>query len=114
LGSRITSDARCICEVSTSKIAMAKGAFIKNAALVVSKLDLNLRNNLVNWSIALYGEEIWKIRVINQKQLTCVEMWCCRRMEMFSWSDRARTENLLRRLNEARNILQKIGRKKAN
>ena len=92
---------------------MAKGTFIKNTALVISKLDLNLMKKLVNWSTVLYGAEIWKIRAVNKKQLTCVEMWCCRRMKRFIWSDRVTTENLLRRVNEARNILQKIRKKES-
>jgi hypothetical protein len=56
LGSMITNDARCTCEVK-SRIAMAKAAFNKKT-LFTSKLDLNLRNKLAKcyiWSVALYG-----------------------------------------------------------
>jgi hypothetical protein len=41
-------------------------------------------------------------------------MRCCRRMETISWSDLAGTEKVLQGVKEARNILQKIRRKKAN
>jgi hypothetical protein len=49
LGSLITSDARCTREIK-SRIAMAKAAFNKKR-IFTSKLDLNLRKNLVKCSI---------------------------------------------------------------
>jgi hypothetical protein len=45
LGSMITYDARCTCEIK-STIAMAKAAFNKKT-LFTSKLDLNLSKKLV-------------------------------------------------------------------
>jgi hypothetical protein len=59
LGSTITRDARCTCEIK-SRIATAKAAFNKKKNIFTSKLDLNLRKKLVNWytrNIALYGVE---------------------------------------------------------
>jgi hypothetical protein len=41
LGSMITKDAKCTCEIK-SRIAMAKAAFNKKKTLFTSKLDLNL------------------------------------------------------------------------
>jgi hypothetical protein len=46
LGSMITSDARCTCEIK-SRIAMAKAAFNNKKTLFTSKLGLNLRKKLV-------------------------------------------------------------------
>jgi hypothetical protein len=40
-------------------------------------------------------------------------MWCWRRMEKISWTDRVRNE-VLHRVKEKRNILHKIERKRAN
>ena len=59
LGSMLTNDGRCRCEIK-SRIAMAKAAFHKKRALFTSTLDLKLRKKLVKcyiWSIALYGVE---------------------------------------------------------
>jgi hypothetical protein len=67
----ITNDARCTREIK-SRTAMAKAAFIKTTTLFTSKLDLNLRKELVNcyiWSIALYGAETWTLRKVDQKNL---------------------------------------------
>jgi len=41
-------------------------------------------------------------------------MWCWRRMEKISWTDRVRSEEVLLRVNEQRNILHEISKRKAN
>ena len=59
LVSKIAISARCTWEIK-SRIAMAKVAFSNKKAVFTSRLDLNLRKNLVKcyiWSIALYGAE---------------------------------------------------------
>ena len=37
-----------------------------------------------------------------------LNLWCWRRMEKISWTDRVRNEEVLLRVNEQRNILQEI------
>ena len=71
LGSILTNDGRCTCEIKCS-IAMAKAAFNKKRALFTSTLDLELRKKPVKcyiWSIALYGAETWTLRAVDQKNL---------------------------------------------
>jgi len=41
-------------------------------------------------------------------------MWCWRRIEKISWTDLVRSEEVLLRVNEQRNILHKIRKRKAN
>jgi len=65
------------------------------------------------WSIALYGAETWTLRATDQKHLESFEMWCWRRMDKISWTDHVRNEVLLR-VNEQRNILHEIIKRKAN
>jgi hypothetical protein len=96
---------------------MAKAALNKKKTLFTSKLDLNIRRKLVKcyiWSIALCGAETWTLRKIDQKYLASFEMWCWRRMEKISWTDRVRNEEVLHRVKEDRNILHTIIRRKAN
>jgi hypothetical protein len=112
----LTHDARCTREIK-SRIAMAKAALNKKKALFATKLDLNLRKKLVKcyiWSIAFYGAEIWTLWKVDQKYLESFEMWCLRRMEKISWTDRVRNEEVLHRVKEERNILRTIKRRKAN
>ena len=58
LGSILTNDGRCTCEIKCGT-AVDKAAFNKKRALFTSTLDLELRKKLVKcyiWSIALYGQ----------------------------------------------------------
>jgi hypothetical protein len=59
LGSILTNDRRCTCEIKC-RIAVAKAVLNKKRTLFTSTLDLELRKKLVKcyvWSIALYGAE---------------------------------------------------------
>ena len=66
------------------------------------------------WSMALYGAETWTLRATDQKSLESFEMWCWRRMEKISWTDHVRNEEVLIRVNEQRNILHGLRKRKAN
>ena len=112
----LTEDGKCTCEIK-SMITIAKAAFNKKKNLLTSKLDLNLRKRLVIcyvWSIALYGAETWTLRATDQKHLKSFEMWCWRRMEKISWIDHVRNEELLLTVNEQRNIVHEVIKRKAN
>jgi hypothetical protein len=66
LGSMLTNDGRCTCEIK-SRISMAKAAFNKKRALFTSTLDLKLRKTLVKCyicSVALYGAQTWTVRTL--------------------------------------------------
>ena len=98
LGSFLTNDGRCICEIKC-RIAMAKAAFNKKRALFTSTFDLELTKKLVKcyiWSIALYGAETWMLWAVDQKHLKSFKMWCWRRMEKISWTNHVKNEVLLR------------------
>jgi hypothetical protein len=76
LGSILTNDGRCTCEIKC-RIAMPKVVFNKKRALFTSTLDLELRKKLVKcyiWSIALYGAETWTLQAVDQKHLESSEM----------------------------------------
>ena len=114
----LTNDGRCTCEIK-SRIAFAKAAFSKKKTLLTSKLDLNLRKKLIKcyiWIMTLYGAETWTLRAADQKYsyLESFEIWCWRRMEKISWTDHMRNEEVLLRVNEKRNILHEIRKRKAN
>jgi len=44
----------------------------------------------------LYGAEIWILWKVDQKYVVSFEMWCWRRMEKFSWTDRLKNEEVLK------------------
>ena len=65
-------------------------------------------------SIALYGAENWTLRKVVWKYLESFEMLCWRRMDKIIWTDRVRNMEVLHRVNEERNIIHTIKRRKAN
>jgi hypothetical protein len=60
-----------------------------------------------------YQVSNWTFRKVNQKYLGSFEMWCWRRLEKISWSDRV-TNKVVRTVKEGRYILLTIKRRKAN
>ena len=51
---------------------------------------------------------------VDQQYLESFDMWCWRRLEKVSWTDHVRSEEVLLRVNEQRNILHEIRKRKAN
>ena len=51
---------------------------------------------------------------VNPYSKESFEMWCWRRMEKISWTDHVRNEDVLLKVNEQRNILHEIRKRKAN
>jgi hypothetical protein len=54
---------------------------------------------------------MWTLRKV---YLESFEMWCWRRMEKISWTDRVRNGEVLHRVKKEKNILHRIKRRKAN
>jgi hypothetical protein len=66
-----TNGARCTFETE-SRTAMAKAAFNRKKTLFDSKLDLNLRKELVKcyiWNTEFYDAETWTLRKVDEKYL---------------------------------------------
>jgi len=53
----------------------------------------------------LYGAEIWILWKEDQKCLESFEMWCWRRMERISWTDRLKNEEVLHGVKKKMNAL---------
>jgi hypothetical protein len=66
------------------------------------------------WNTALYIAGTWTLRKVDKKYLESFEMWCWRRMEKISLTDRVRNEEVLHRVKEERDTLRTIKRWKAN
>jgi hypothetical protein len=80
-------------------------------------MDLELRKKLVKcyiWSKALYGVETGTVWGVDQENLESFKMWCWRRKDKVSWTDRVRNEEVLVRVREQSNILHEISEWKAN
>jgi hypothetical protein len=94
LDSQITNDARGTREIKF-RIPVTKAAFSLKKTLLTSKLNLIFRKKLVKcyiWSIKFYGAETWTLRKADQICVESFEMWCWRRMETITWTDRVKNE----------------------
>jgi len=86
---------------------MAETACNKNKDLFSRKLDFNLVKKLVTcyiWSIEFYGVDTRTVWEVDRKYVESFEMWRWRRIE-FSWIDRVKNEEVLRRVKKEMNIL---------
>ena len=114
-GDVITNDARSTHKIKSS-ITLAKAAFNKKN-LFTRKSDLNLRKNpekCYTWSIALCGPETWYTSESTSEIPQSFEMWYCRRIEMISWTDYVKNEEVLQTVKEERNILHITQGRQAN
>jgi len=76
LGSMVTEDCRCECEVRR-RIALTKEAFNKKKELMCGSLSLQLKKRIYKafvWSIALYGSETWTLQKSDIKRIEAFEM----------------------------------------
>jgi hypothetical protein len=110
--SKITNDGRGTHEFK-SRIAMTKPPFNKRKTFN-QQTGLKYKgesNKCYICRIVLYGAETWTLRKVDQKHLESFEMWCWRRVEKISWTDRLRNEEVLHRVKEERIILHTTKKK---
>ena len=76
-------------------------------------MNLELKKRMMKclvWSVALYAAETRTLMQTDRRRLEAFEMWIWRRMEKATWL--ATTEEVLRRLNEDKQILISIWQRK--
>ena len=65
------------------------------------------------WSAESYGAETRALRKVDQKYLRSFELWCWRRTDKITETERLRNGEVLHRAKEERNILHTIIRRKS-
>ena len=60
----------------------------------------------------MYDAGTWTPRKVKQKYMEAFEIWCWRRKQMMSWTEYVRNGEMLQRVQEEGNILQKLKKKK--
>jgi len=116
LGSLISEDGRCIEEVK-QRIGMAKDAFNKRRELLTKSMSKGLKKRMIKtlvWPVALYGSETWTMTKEVRDKLEAFEMWLWRRMEKISWKDLKTNDEVLHLVEEERNIVITIEKRKKN
>jgi len=64
------------------------------------------------WSVALYAAETWTLTQADSDRIEALEMWIWRRMEKISWADNVTNEDVLKKVNESKNMLNVIRQRK--
>ena len=78
--------------------------------LFTGKMNLELEKRITKcfvWSIALYAAEAWTLTQTDRR-LEAFKMWIWRRMEKISRLDKVTNEEVLRRVNEDRQMLNSV------
>src|SRR6218665_2744564 len=66
------------------------------------------------WSVMLYGAETWPMRKEDVKRIEAFEMWIWRRMERISWTEHRTNEELLKKVEEKRSLMDIIRTRQKN
>ncbi|CAH2241180.1 jg3246 [Pararge aegeria aegeria] len=95
-----------------SRIEIARSTFTKMKKVLCNRrLKIPLRIRLLHcyiWPILLYGCEAWTIKEDLRKRIEAFEMWTFRRMLAISWTLKVSNEEVLRRVNQRRELLHTI------
>jgi len=63
-------------------------------------------------SVALYAAETWTLTQADRDRIEALEIWIWRRMEKISWMDKVTNEDVLKKVNESKNMLNVIRQRK--
>src|SRR6218665_3962777 len=66
------------------------------------------------WSITLYGAETWTMRKEDVKRIEAFEMRIWRRMERISWTEHRTKEEVLKKVEEKRSLMDIIRTRQKN
>ena len=66
------------------------------------------------WSVVLFGAEIWTMTKEDTKRLEAFEMWTWRRIIKISWTEHQSNEEVLRKVQEERTLMNTIRKRQTN
>lgn len=99
-----------------SRIEIARANFVRmRNVLCCRSLSISVRLNVLRsyvWSSLFYGCETWTLKTAMMNRLEAFEMWCYRRILRISWVDKISNVRVLRRLNQERELLRIVKRRK--
>ena len=96
---------------------MGKEAFTKRKELLKGGLNRDIKKRMVKtliWSVTLYGEETWTMRKEDVKRIEAFEMLIWRRMERISWTGHRTNEEVSKKVDEKRTLMDTIRTRQKN
>ena len=92
-------------------------AFTKRQELLKGGLNRDIKKTMVKaliWSVMLYGAETWTMRKEDVKRIEAFEMWIWSRMERTSWTEHRTNEEVLKKVEEKRSLMDIIRTRQKN
>ena len=68
----------------------------------------------ISYHSALCAAENYTLRKVDLNCSESFEMWCCRRIEVISWTDVLKNEDILKRIEENKNSLHTVKEERSN
>jgi len=98
-----------------AELGWRRNFFLDKRKLFTGKMNLELKKRIVKclvWSVATYAAETWTLREADRTKIEAFEMWIWRRLEKISWRDKITNEDVLKKVDEERSLLNKIWQRK--
>ena len=78
-------------------------------------MQRDIKKRLIHvWSVTLHGAETWTLRKEDVKRIEAFEMWIWRRMERISWTEHRTIEEVLKKVEEKRSLMNIIRTRQKN
>ena len=104
LGSKITVDSDCSCEIKRHLFLGRKA--MTNLDRVFKSRDTTLLTKMcivkaMVFPVVMYGCESWIIKKAERQRIDAFEMWCWRRLLRVPWTARKPNQSILKEINPA-------------
>jgi len=115
LGALFNCEARCDEEIRSRLLQgrerMGQLKRLWKSRSISTRLKAKLIQTLV-WPIITYGAESWTLKQENRDNIEAFEMWCYRRVLRISYTEHVSNEEVLRRMNQSRQLLGRVKKRK--
>jgi len=89
---------------------MGKEPFTKRKELLKGELNRDIKKRMIN----IYGAETWMMRKEDVKRIEAFEMLIWRRMERISWTGHRTNEEVSKKVEEKRTLMDTIRTRQKN
>ena len=103
LGSKITSDVDCSCEIKRCLLLGRKVMTNLDSILKSRDITLPTKVHLVKakvFLVVMYGCESWTIKKAENQRIDAFELWCWRRLLRVPWTAKRSNQSILKEIRE--------------
>ena len=101
LGSKITADGDCSCEIKRHLLLGRKVMTILDSIFKSRDITLPTKICLVKamiFPVVMYGCEIWTVKKAECRRMDAFELWCWRRLMRVPWTARRSNQSILKEI----------------